>query len=76
MLIFQVADGFYEELESSDTRILLGLDEDFPTLQSDSDEEGIVMKRPRIQGNYVCQPVNEVHQRSVNELRTIRVHNP
>lgn len=72
----EVGDGFYEELESSDTRILLGLDDSFPTLQSDSDEEGTVMKRPRIQGNYVCQPVNEVQQSSVHGLRTIRVHNP
>lgn len=72
----EVADGFYEELESSDTRILLGLDDSFPVLQSDSDEEGTVIKRPRIQGNYLCQPVTEVQQHNVNGLRTIRVHNP
>lgn len=72
----EVADEFYDELESSDTRILLGLDDNFPVLQSDSDEDETVIKRPRIQGNYLCQPVTEVQQHNVNGLRTIRVHNP
>lgn len=70
----------YEELEVADTRTLLGLEEGAPTFGSDSEDESEiaipVQKRPRIQGNYMYQPVNHINKHNISGFRSITVENP
>uniref|UniRef100_A0A1B6LDR3 Fork-head domain-containing protein n=1 Tax=Graphocephala atropunctata TaxID=36148 RepID=A0A1B6LDR3_9HEMI len=77
---FDVGDNVYE-LEVSGNRTIFGLDESTPVYAVDPVDDNILIelpmvKRPRVQGNYIYQPVLNMKRHNISGFRSIKIQSP
>uniref|UniRef100_A0A1B6GRF1 Fork-head domain-containing protein n=1 Tax=Cuerna arida TaxID=1464854 RepID=A0A1B6GRF1_9HEMI len=77
---FDVGDNVYE-LEVSGNRTIFGVDESTPVYAVDPVDDNILIelpmvKRPRVQGNYIYQPVINMKRHNISGFRSIKIQSP
>ncbi|XP_054274067.1 uncharacterized protein LOC128993949 [Macrosteles quadrilineatus] len=78
---FEISEDVYDELEVSDTKALLGFDDSIPIYAVDPTDENVLIelpmvKRPRVQANYICQPVLNMKRHNISGFRSIKIQSP